>query len=404
MRSILIKVAAIIAAAALVLAFTISAPADESYNDTWVLQYENMRDIVGTTYRIPTLYKNDMAFRNHRTFPLVVSGNIHYVPLEMFSGLSGISLNSSNSGASFYLSNEKNHSFISFDVRSGYVTTHEMKYYKLETRLYYYTRYVPAKAVADVLGIKMEIHEDLEGGIYALRFSDDKAKLDFAELVRMYTPIKKPIEDENKEDQVVTPPDDKVEDPVTPEMGARNIYLTFDMTDFRSLSPILTALKNGRITAAFFVSPEDMLRYPDDIRSIITSGHHIGILLDGKSPHTSLADGRSNLYLVAKRSTRLARFRGGSSSCVLSDTDLLNFTVGNGLSLWDYNISVADSQNMYTRLYDSLYSLGRTTAAIRISPGTNTASAITQLATLPRRNANVRFVIPDETAKSVRYR
>ena len=45
----------------------------------------------------------------------MVHNNVHYVPIEMFSGLSGIKITNSYM-QSFYITNESNNSYISFDV------------------------------------------------------------------------------------------------------------------------------------------------------------------------------------------------------------------------------------------------------------------------------------------------
>ena len=140
---------------------------------------------------VPTLYKNDSAFSNSRRFPLVVQNNIHYVPIELFLSVADVSLTYGYSATFFYLAREDGSRYISFDVENNMVTTHDLKTYSLETKIFYNTRYLPAKEVASVLGIKLEIYDDPIQSVYALRVSDSNAKLSFSELIKMYAPIKK---------------------------------------------------------------------------------------------------------------------------------------------------------------------------------------------------------------------
>lgn len=392
--------------AALSVSVSLFASGDE-YNDAWVLEYDNISKAMSDENVVPNLFKNDIAFGNHKRFPLVVHNNIQYVPLEMFIGLADTRLNYGYSSNYFYLSRERSSRYISFDVENNLVTTHNLDPYVLETKLFYSTRYVPAAEVAKVLGITMEIYENREEGVYALRLSDSKAKLSFSELVRIYSPIK-------KDDPVVVPPDGKEDPPdnpiVTPEIGSRYIYLSADVFDFRNMPAVLSLLDYSipERSFTFFVSSDDILDYPDMIRQIIVSGHNIGFLLDAADPQASLDECRENLRLVAKCSSRLVRFSSGSAAVQMDNDEYKAFVEKNGICVWDYNINAADDRYMYDKIYGELYNLysarGTTRAIIRITPGPNTVSALRKLFESVRAKEQLHIMSWDETTASYSIR
>ena len=364
----------------------------KTYSDSWVLGYENMEPAESETNVVPTLYKNDAVFGNHRRFPLVVKGDYHYVPVEMFMGLSGIKLTYGYSASYFYLATKGNTKYISFDVENNAATTHEKNTYALKTEMFYNTRYLPAEAVAEVLGLKLEIYNDPEESIYALRLSDSNSKVSFSELIRMYSPIKK---------------EETTQNPTTnTDIGKRNIYLTFDTVNFSGLSDTLAILERdfaGK-SAVFFVTANDILTYPDEIRQIIAYGQSVGILLNGTDPETEYLLAKENLRLVAKRSTRLVRFARGSTNCSLDDEQYESFVKKYGLCVWDYNINITDSRKVQETVYNFSKNTKMVTAIIRFSHGTNSDTALTNLYGFIKGKNQIRVYTIDETVKSVSYR
>lgn len=398
-----------------------SSVPDRSYNDEWVADYENMKKHVTPIYTVPTLFKNDAAYANNRRFPLVVQDGIEYVPIEMFSGLSGISVNAGYSVTNFYITNSKAKTYISFDAENDLVTTQALTTYKLVTKIFYDTRYVPAKEVADVLKLTVEVYNDPENGVYALRLADGKQKLTFAEVIKNYSPIKKnplednPVDSPDTEDTPAPQPDEKDNSVVTPEkteekpdIGKRTVYFSADVTSYPYIGAILQTLEREELTCAFFVSPSDILTHADDIRKILVYGQPIGILLGKTDPEKDYAEGIENLSLVAKCTTRLVRFNGGSRTAVLTDDRYKTFIENSGLCVWDYNISAPDSAGLYDALYSSLYSLsgayGTDVAIFRFYPGRYTAQTITRFSTLFKQKKQLTPVSLTETAKPIFYR
>lgn len=366
-------------------------------NDAWVLEYENMREKTSPGYTVPTLFKNDRSFTNHHRFPLVVNNNIHYVPLEMFSGLSGIRITSGFS-SNFYITNNNDGRYISFDTEKNLASTDRFESYALETKIFHSTRYIPAQHVADALGIKMEVFADAENGIYALRLSDSKAKLSLAEVIKMYTPIKKDPagEQNNAPENVTTHPN--------PEIGSRNIYLSFNVNSYYNINEILRTLSKNNVSAVFFVKPGDILNHSDSIRQIIAYGQNIGFLLDGENAKEQLFEAKENLRLVSKRTSRLVRFDTGSVGVNMTKDEYKTFVEENGLCVWDWNIHAGDYENSYDTIYDALYKLGITTAVVRVLPGKNTSATINSLCSLVASKKQLRFYDCNEITAPLSYR
>ena len=400
------------------------------YNDAWVLEYQNMVQTDSADNYVPTLYKNDSAFSNSRRFPLVVQNNIHYVPIELFLSVADVSLTYGYSATFFYLAREDGSRYISFDVENNMVTTHDLKTYSLETKIFYNTRYLPAKEVASVLGIKLEIYDDPIQSVYALRVSDSNAKLSFSELIKMYAPIKKdettqPDKDEDSDgsddipdqdipdipDNPVVVPDKDDDNVPVPDIGYRNIYLSMDFNSavINNLTDILSCVEQefGEKACTFFVSADNILKYPDEIRQILTYGQNIGFLLSSDSLNEELMEAKENLRLVSKSSTRLVRFSMGSRNVPLTDEEYTAFVEGNGLCVWDYNISVGDSSYMYDTVYNELYNLsiksGTTNAVIRITPGRYTSAALKRLSSLIENKNQLALISKDETSNPFVY-
>lgn len=390
-----IKIIAFLLVVFLVLPFCVGVLSYEN-NDAWVLEYENMREKTSPGYTVPTLFKNDRSFTNHHRFPLVVNNNVHYVPVEMFSGFSGIRI-TSNFSSNFYITNNNDGRYISFDTDKNLASTDRFESYALETKMFHSTRYIPAQHVADALGIKMEIFSDPDKKIYALRLSDSKAKLSLNEVIKMYTPIK-------KEPVVENPPVQDTPTQVTPEIGTRNIYLSFNVNSYYYINEILRTLSKNNVKAAFFVKPSDILYHPDEIRQIISYGQNIGFLIDGDNAKQELAEAKENLRLVSKRSSRLVRFDSGSSGVNMTKDEYKNFIEENGLCIWDWNVNVTDSENSYDTIYDSLYKLSITTAVVRFSPAKTTSAAINSLCSLVNSKKQLSFPACSEISSPLYYR
>lgn len=98
----------------------------------------------------------------------------------------------------------------------------------------------------------------------------------------------------------------------------------------------------------------------------------------------------------------------GSRNVPLTDEEYTAFVEGNGLCVWDYNISVGDSSYMYDTVYNELYNLsiksGTTNAVIRITPGRYTSAALKRLSSLIENKNQLALISYDETSNPFVYR
>lgn len=376
------------------------------YNDARFDNYENMREKTTARYTVPTLFKNDAVFSNYKKTPLVVQDGTEYVPIDMFSGLSDIDINTKISNRYFYIQNKATGAYISFDIKSDLATTHEREPHRLRTAEFYETRYIPAREVARVLGVTCEIYDSLADGVYALRLSDGSARLTVDELIKLYSPVKKEPTPPVVEDPIPQGPD--VPDTPGISVGRRTVYLSFELYGFGYVKSILDTLSQQNVKATFFCDAQQILDNSDTVRRMINSGHTVGLLLDGSDTYGSYTRAKDALRLVTKKSSRLVRFKSSSRSCTLTDAELSEFIRNNGLCLWDHNIRIYDSPQMYDTLVTALSTLqmryGTTEAILNITQGPNTSAMIVSLASLAKQTGEISFSQINETHDSVSFR
>ncbi len=161
----------------------------EYYNDEKFEIYNNMNgNQDGVRYIVPNLYRQDSAYPYVKDFPVVVTEGVEYVPVSMFSLYSYIDVTYSKVTDNFYMINTKTNEYLSFDVNQGVAATSEGDTLDMETRIFHRTRYIPAKAVAEIMGVNCETYDDQDHGVYALRISDHNASHSFDSLLEQYLP------------------------------------------------------------------------------------------------------------------------------------------------------------------------------------------------------------------------
>jgi hypothetical protein len=98
----------------------------------------------------------------------------------------------------------------------------------------------------------------------------------------------------------------------------------------------------------------------------------------------------------------------GSGAVKLSDEEYAAFVEKYGVRVWDYNISSADKPDMYEKMYGELYNLastrGTTRAVFRITPGTNTVSALRRIFESVRSKDQLVIMSWDETTRNYTVR
>ena len=360
--------------ATLFLISTLLSPfAYASYNDERFEVYSNMNENKFGGYKIPNLYRQDAAYSNHKTNPVVVTGGVAYVPLALFLSYSYVSVKYSNDENKFYVINTKNGQYLSFDISKNIAETYDRTIMRMRTKIFYETRYVPARDVANVLGFMCDEYDDPTTGLYAFRIRDNTASLSFEKLLKMYVPEKEPTpQPDNKPDvptvdnnpektdppEIVNPdgqtkPKPPVNtDPIS-KIAKRNVRIVVEANNTAGLDNTLFVANNSGEKLTFSVTKDYILLSPASVRQMLVFGHTLSVTANIENTRqeniinsfiAALKDANSALYLVTKQKTRL---------CTVPDNILqYNYTADNTENI--YNIfdkiknTIIDYQNANT--------------------------------------------------------
>jgi len=271
-------------------------PLAQNYNDKRFSTYVNMGDnAVKNNYKIPHMFRQDMPYGYLEKFPLVVCEGVEYVPLSMFILYSYVEVSYSNFDDNFYLLNNRNSHFVSFNVEKDLAETHNGELMKMETHIFYQTRYVPARKVAAELGFVCETYDDPLSGIYAFRISNGKSSKTLTDLLTPYLPKPEPEPEKEPEKlpEVKPKPEDnpkpdvnkpeqnkppKEEQPVKPEdplekLSPRKLGICFAGVSNVSTEKLVNTLKNHNIKASFSFTKDEMLTKPALLRQLYMDGN-----------------------------------------------------------------------------------------------------------------------------------
>lgn len=263
----------------LLFSFVISPAA--SGNDARFASYINMgENAVNNGYSIPNLFRQDKVYSNIQKFPLVVQNGVEYVPLSMFILFSSVEISYSKTGDNFFLVNNSNNSYISFNVAEGIASTHDGDLLKLPVAIFNKTRYIPARTVAIVLGFICETYDNPEKGVYAFRISDGRSKKTLEQLLQPYlADLDTPVTD--------NPPSPPVqqEDPLD-NVAPRRVSICYANASYKDTTRILRVLDGYRMKASFSVTEDEILKNPGLVRDIYVSGHSVLVTAsaEGNSP------------------------------------------------------------------------------------------------------------------------
>lgn len=293
---------------ALTLLFSFAAMPSASENDARFSTYINMGDnAVNNGYAIPNLFRQDKAFSNMQKFPLVVQNGVEYVPLSMFILYSSVEISYSKTGENFFLVNNSNNRYISFNVEEEIASTYDGDLLKLSVSIFNKTRYVPARTVAVVLGFVCETYDDPQKGIYSFRISDGRSQKTLAQLIEPYIalyestqeknepdtkPDTKPevnpkpeVKPEQKPQQEIKPPSPppavQQEDPLE-KVAQRRVSICYANASYTDTSRILSVLDSYGMKASFSLTKEEILGNTGLARNIYISGHSILVTANAK--------------------------------------------------------------------------------------------------------------------------
>ncbi len=283
-------------------------PGSALYND---ITYENYSNLVLNS-SVPNLFRNDAVYSSYKSYPPIISDGIEYVPLELFYGLSGVKISFSDDNSNFYIQNKTSNRFISFSINGGYAVTDANKVHEVNVPFYHGTHYVPLRVVCASTGIGCDSYNDGENKIYVIKVYVTEG-LSAKELIKIHAPgvyASAPEENDSEQDNPDVPP---VHDNVPEDFGRRNLHLAFVGSGFMNAPRIVDTLSANRIGAAFFVTAEEILQYPDNVRKVYTAGHTIGIAFSESAQELCAEGGieecimraENALYEVLKTRTRL---------------------------------------------------------------------------------------------------
>ncbi len=270
-----------------VLLFCSTANTYASYNDERFEVYINMNNKVTKDYVIPNLYRQDTAYAYYKSFPVVVTGGVEYVPISAFSLFSYISVTYSKTSDNFYISNEKTKAYLSIDVTQNIAETNEGTIIDFPTKIFYQTRYIPARKTASVLGtVFCESYDNPKTGVYAFRIRDNAASLSFSGLLDRYVPgwYKEDPEPPEQPDPPETP--DPPAPPTPPEqtdpyvdIAKRDMQFIFTDFNAQKLPEVLSTLKRYNQTVSFCLTYNDIYDNPEAVRTLYTSENPIILTL-----------------------------------------------------------------------------------------------------------------------------
>lgn len=292
------------------LLFSSLLPFEASDNDARFENYVNMgENAAKNDYAIPNLFRQDGVYSNIERFPLVVKNGVEYVPLSAFILYSYVEVNYSKTSDNFFLVNNNNNHYISFNVKEGVASTHDGDLLKLPISIFNKTRYVPARTVAIVLGFTCETYDDPVSGVYGFRISDGKSKKTLTDLITPYIELHKSL---------VNPPEPpappvKQEDPLE-DIAPRRVAVCYSNIGYSGIETVLNLLDEYGIEASFAVNQEDVFNRAGIVRRIFASGHNLLVTASaggstpaecGRSFVEGLEAANDALVKIIKRKTRM---------------------------------------------------------------------------------------------------
>lgn len=350
-----------------------------SYNDERFEVYSNMNENKFGGYKVPNLYRQDLAYSNHKTTPVVVTGGVAYVPLSLFLSYQYVSVKYSNDENKFYVINTKNGQYLSFDISKDIAETYDRTIMRMRTKIFYETRYVPARDVANVLGFMCDEYDDPTTGLYAFRVRDNTANLSFEKLLKMYVPERAPQkEPDNKPDvppveipEKTDPPEiqnpDGQNNPKPPvvntdpisKIAKRNVRIVVEANNTDGLENTLLVANTTGAKMTFSLTKDYILQNPEAVRQMLVFSHSLCVTANVENIQNKAQDEIINsfvlgleqantaLYLVTKQKTHLCTIPQNILNAV-QDKDILYMQLSqNGYIPVQYNYTVNETLPFY---------------------------------------------------------
>lgn len=286
---------------------------------------------------VPTLFINDKVFSYEKSYPVEVINGVEYVPNFFFNFFPNVEWD--NDTGSFYFW-YKREGFITFNVNTKEVYDAKTNKVDIPILIINDTYYIPAAAVAEILGIQCEI----DPVYHVVRLRDSAAVKSLAELIAPYTEpttTEPTITVTTATEPTTAPPvtettislpsmEPTTTEDVTPRDNrlifenfietSKEIYEENNMSDEKTiymkndnLYEMLNILSENNYKSVFFFNSGEIEFVPEIINEIYARGHEIGIkvksgLEDPGSYESIKAElDRANgiIYTIIKKKTQL---------------------------------------------------------------------------------------------------
>lgn len=291
----------------------------------------------------PTMFVNDEPWYNESVYPWYVIDNQCFVPINFFSGLSGVSIfhyPQSNSTLITY-----NNNYISIDTQnheSAYsenIGVFKMKSMYMGPEDNLKMLYVPATTVCRLFGIGWETSEKKN----AIRIFDANSARSFNEIIAQYNPSI------NNQDVIQDTQNTPESDPTV----SKYVYLTFEDAPGSYMNSIVELLNKYGYKATFFLNGNEMISGTEVINKAIASGHSVGLhtMTQNEAAYSEdnslfleeIEEQNDLLFRIFKIKTRLIRAPEGSSSKAFKITNELSTQIySSGYSTYDWNYDSKD--------------------------------------------------------------
>lgn len=334
--------------------------------------------------RVPTLFYNDSVWEGERSWPaegFVRGGRQDFwIPLGFFESMENVKIKrgAGNTLNYFVISDTVTGRYLSFDAQSEYVQTERGTLLILKTLFMRKERYLPMRDLCAYFGWSFAY--EITDAYTAVRITDGGETMTFAELLLPYLPetetetpepppvvteppvVKPPVVTEPVTEPPPAVTEPVTEPPVPPEppetFRAETVFLTFEGIEPEKTARIAGLLAEYEVYAAFFVTGEELLAYPETVTALLVAGHSVGLrtmsedagaLTGVDTVLASLAEENELFYQLTKRKLRLARLPEGTHTGTLHlSAEEKRKIEDAGYSLWDWNVAAMDHSGAYT--------------------------------------------------------
>lgn len=284
----------------------------------------------------PTLYCNDDVWYMDARLPLVRYYSAYLVPVSIFEMFDDFEVVADRREGEFMIINRKDDLYMTFNYTASYAMTDKgEEFYFVSHRMYSSEYYISAETVCEYLNLECEIYTSPYDGSVCLRISDDTAERSLSDLLLEYNPAALGAESLS--------PNSGIE----PYAKGKKVFFTFEGIHETYTDRILDVLRRTGVKATFFLTEEEIARYPSAVIRIYSEGHSIGIYIRTKVENSVLNFddimaqlGRANqrLYQLLKIRTRLIRtdLSMANTTRILAGVHYENLKYC-GYVLWNYN-------------------------------------------------------------------